>query len=248
MIHDLRAIHGLLTRVFIRNSVRRTWAAGVLPCCHADACSIALHKDCSIILRMRVSLFNFCTLALLVAAPLHAEPALDDQYSLKLFFVETRLESLLAEISERNDLRLDLDKAASGVLTDFFFEGTDKSLIKFLSAEFNLDVFTFNKTLHVSGKPQSTTRIINFPQPIASEAIDSLRASGFPVDWFPYNVSSDDRTVTMSGPPKYLAIAETLFDSFVPGAVAAPATITIRRGVEVFQSPVMGQPPTKPEG
>lgn len=172
-------------------------------------------------------------LAILAVSPAHAQasklPDLNEH--VHFFAVEEDVVNILRMIALNAGLRLEATGKVRGNIVNKTFDGQINTIVEQLSKQFNLDWYVAGDTLYVSNMDERTTRIVNLNRIDFKDVSSVLDASGLPSERFSMRSVSNGRALLMSGPPSYLAMAETILEqrgALTASRMSLPDAATIR--------------------
>lgn len=172
-----------------------------------------------------------------VALPVQSETVTQSAVLLDYLVVGQDAAGLFDVIARAVGMRLDLSDKVRGTVNNTRLTGTSDEILDVVAKELGLDWFAFNGVLYVSDRSEALTRIVRLGGLKADPVLDVLRNSGLAVERLDIKPSADGAALAMSGPPKLLALAETMIEGITPVPVerlaeSAARIVTIRRGNE----------------
>lgn len=153
------------------------------------------------------------------------------------FVINQDVRQVLRELERASGIRYDVSNHVRGRLQALRLVGDPAEIMETIGEQIALDWFAFNGVVHVSARSEIQTRLVRLGDIDAGIALETLGQSGLPVSTFPSQVTGDGATLALTGPPSYLALAETVLETFTPkrpAPRAAPSvrTVVVRRGTE----------------
>lgn len=194
-------------------------------------------------MRIRISKLAVLATALCLAAPAATgKDGVDAGEALDYYVVDQDVRQVLREIERATGVRYAISNQVRGRLKSVRLVGAPAEIMGTISERLSLDWFIFNGVLHVSARTETQTRLVRLEELDADLALTTLRRSGLPTAAFPSQITGDGAALALTGPPAFLALAETVLESLPPkGAPLPPAepvapqirkTVVERRGVE----------------
>lgn len=170
------------------------------------------------------------------------EDALTSDAVLDFYVVNQDVRQVLQEIERSTGIRSAVSKHVRGRLTSVRLAGEPADIMGTISERLALDWFVFNGVLHVSARTETQTRLVRLDEIDATVALTTLQRSGLPTALFPSQITGDGAALALTGPPSFLALAETVLET-LPGKEPVPArpkpvvahtpkTVVERRGTE----------------
>jgi hypothetical protein len=140
-------------------------------------------------------------------------------------------------IARALSVRLDLSDKVHGTLSKTRLSGTSDKILDEAAQKLGLDWFTFNGVLYVSNRSEAVTRIVRLGGLKAGRVLAVLAENGLAVERLDIKPSADGAALALSGPPKLLALVETMIEGIAPVPVerlaeSAAKIVTVRRGNE----------------
>ncbi len=122
-----------------------------------------------------------------------------------------------------------------GSITGMRLSGNRDEVLDAVAAKLGLDWFAYNEVLYISNRSEALTRIVRLEGPKVEKVMTVLLESGLPLGKLKITPASANMALSLSGPPKLLALAEVMIEGIPPEPTQAtekPATrvVTIRRG------------------
>ncbi len=182
--------------------------------------------------RMKMLLGSLC----LIASTFETAVAQQQKPAVDYLVVNQRVEDFLIEFARDNGLRVDITGSIRDRITGRRLRGEIEDVFNQIGRAHSLDWFLFNGIYYVSPRDQATTRMTRLGDLDIEDAMRALAASGLVMDRYPVTQAAERSALALSGPPKFLALAEAVIES-VPSKTpeareVSEKTIKIRRGLE----------------
>lgn len=158
-----------------------------------------------------------------------------EEIAVDYFVIDQSIEGFLQMLSSDANIRFDMTEGVLGRVKRQRISGTPQEVIDQLSARHELDWFLFNGIYYISSREEALTRLVRLGSLGEARAIGALSGAGLSQQGFPTRITADGSALALSGPPKYLGLAEAVLES-VPDVqvIAKPEKIIrIRRGVHI---------------
>lgn len=181
--------------------------------------------------------------ALACAGGAVAQTAATSEKTVEYKVVDQRIGDLLAMIERDTGLRIRASEAVRGRVQNRTLSGPVVAALTSLAAAHNLDVFEFGGTVHVSAREETALRLVRLNSVTKDRAMAALDEAGLRFDPNDVREAASGTALSLTGPPRMLAIAEAIVESIPPTARVASSNIRVRRGVSVELEPVNGAAP-----
>ncbi|MGB5863675.1 MAG: hypothetical protein WBG95_05200 [Sulfitobacter sp.] len=174
-----------------------------------------------------------------------ADAVKSEEMSYYLLSQTTR--SFLELLARDADVLLHIEDGVRGTLTRARFDGTIEKILDDVTQASQLQWFVFEDKYYVSPRRTASTRLTRLGDISYSTAMDALTDAGLVFEDFPTASTSNGASIAISGPPRYIAYAESVIEAIPsPVAAASPAPlpqaaedyIVVRRGLEITREPV----------
>lgn len=157
--------------------------------------------------------------------------------------ISQRIQELLTMVERDTGMRIAASEAVRGRVRNLRISGTVAGFLDKIGRRHDLDWFEFGGTYHVSARSEATLRLLRLGKLDPERAKLALENAGLDLTRFPVRHAADRAALSLSGPPRMLAIAEAIIESIPETAdPVAPAdkTVRVRRGTEMTLQPVPG--------
>jgi hypothetical protein len=174
---------------------------------------------------------RLCTAAfigMIMSGPSNAGEDSEKKPIYSYFVVESPALVLLEQIAHDAGKNLQVEDGGGGVraVTASRLDGSLDEIFGQITASRDLVFFDYNETIFVSRRANMMTRVIAHSGRNADDVRRVLLGAGLDVEKFAFREGATDRTIVVTAPVQFLAVAESLIGTMVP-------TINVRRGIEI---------------
>jgi type III secretion protein C len=141
--------------------------------------------------------------------------------------VDQDLKKALQEFGRNLGVDVVLSGEVKGRVRQYKNEESAGAFLTGLASAHRLDWFFDGRRLHVSSRAEAVDRSWSVRSNAAEELQAALAEAGLDDPRYPFNFQDGSGTVSLSGPPRYVAMAGQIVDRFRPRPVAAPAVNVI---------------------
>ncbi len=155
---------------------------------------------------------------------------------IRMYIFKDHLRNILKEIAKRKNISLKIDRKVDGIIKKKMLIGSRRSILTALSIEHGFDWFEYNSTLYVSNKSDRSTKFFTMNMSELDYILQKLNRQGANINKF-QTQSLNRKTVSISGPPTYLAILETIIaaQSIKKKKVTRSENVLLYKGVKLHK-------------
>ena len=175
---------------------------------------------------------RLCTAAIIgmiMSGPSNAGESFEREPIYSYFVVESPALVLLEQVAHDAGKNLQVEDGGGGgvrSVTASRLNGSLNEIFGQITASRDLVFFDYNETIFVSRRANMMTRVIAHSGRNADDVRRVLLRAGLDVEKFAFREGATDRTIVVTAPVQFLAVAESLIGTMVP-------TINVRRGIEI---------------
>lgn len=185
-----------------------------------------MHQNSIIGTFISVMLFSPWTLA----ATISSEPS-------SYFVVDQKTKEFLKDLARDSGVRISVSDAVRGQITRKSLNGSTQEIVSKVATQQDLDWFEYNKVIFISAKSETRIRIIRLGDLTYDDAIKALTQSNLVSARFPMSPTAEKSALSVSAPPKLLAIVESIIEGIpskpTKNRATVQNTIRLRRGTDV---------------
>ena len=156
-----------------------------------------------------------------------------------VFVFDDKIENFIKELIKDEKLSAKISRKVRGKVIRRKLIGSRDEILNKISKEFNFEWFVYDRTLYISNRSETTTRVIALDKLKMENVLNALKAAGLQLDRFPIRNMADRKTFIISGPPSYVALVETIISSLqAPKGKTVPKLgnfVTVYKGSEKFE-------------
>ena len=146
------------------------------------------------------------------------------------YFANAPLTEVLDLLSEDFGVDFSVEGVARQRVRDLEVGGQFNEILERVSRATDMDVFAFNGMVHVSPQSSREVRLVRLGDVSVSSAWKALEEAGLIQDRFDVSEVAGGGALVMSGPVKYLAIAESVVATLESDPEVREPAVRIRRG------------------
>jgi hypothetical protein len=163
--------------------------------------------------------------------------------SLDYLVINQPIADVFAMIERDTGLRIMTTEAVRGRIEQHRLTGPTETALRKLAVQQDLDLFVYNGTVHVSARSEAALRLVGLDGIPADRAKAALEQAGLNFAPDTLRIASDGNSLSLSGPPRMLAIAEAVIEGLPPIGAIPPqvASVRVRRAGQL-QVETIGQP------
>lgn len=164
-----------------------------------------------------------------------ANAAKPEQSSVSMYVFREQLRTVIQEIARRDNISAKIENEIRRVVSRKMLKGSRASVLSRLSTEYGLDWFEYNNTLYVSSRKERSTKFFPLNIVTLKQVLGKLNQAGSNMDSFQVQ-SIDRKTVSISGPPGFLAILETIIEAQQTKSkkIVRRQDVKVYKGVKLF--------------
>ncbi|WP_299285109.1 hypothetical protein [uncultured Tateyamaria sp.] len=171
-----------------------------------------------------------CAATSVSAQPIGASGAAEQ--TIQYVIVDQYIEDVFAMIERDTGLRIRPSEAVRARVQRHTLTGPVLPALTGLAAAHNLDLFEFGGTVHVSAKDETALRLVRLKGVSKDRALAALSDAGLQFAPGDVREAATGMALTLTGPPRMLAIAEAIVES-IPPLTSPASNIRVRRGVSM---------------
>lgn len=159
------------------------------------------------------------------------------------YVVDQSVPSFFALLAQETGARLLVSDDVGGRVRDLYLQGELREVIERVARAQDLDWFVFGDVVHISARNEVKTRVIRLGDlPIATVRA-ALADAGLQIERFGLRKTAQGTAIALSGPPRFLAVAEAIIET-IPASAPPELTpikmVRMRRGNVMTLEPVVG--------
>lgn len=128
------------------------------------------------------------------------------------FVFNDKLSNVLETTAKQANLPVSIFGDIDKKVENQALKGSVQDVLELLATEYQLDWFFYNRVIHVSNRVDSATRVIKIKNAAAGKIRNILKTAGLPVERFEPRTLDGGESVVLSGPPRFVAVAEVLLE------------------------------------
>ncbi|MFQ6550994.1 hypothetical protein AAD018_001445 [Aestuariibius insulae] len=150
------------------------------------------------------------------------------------FVVNQSLKDFISILAGSTSSRINVSENIRTKIFNSRVTGNLDEIMSWIEARHDVDCFEFNGTYYLSARSEAKTRVVHLGDMTAEDARASLTDAGLNDTDYALHITAGGSAVALSGPPRLLAVAETIIEAF-PAAKDGPPgpKIRVRRGIEL---------------
>ena len=173
-----------------------------------------------------------------------AVPAVDvPNPVVEYYVVDQGVPSFFALLAQETGARLLVSDGVGGRLRDLYLQGDLREIIERVARTQDLDWFVFGDVVHISARSEVKTRVIRLGDLPIVAVRDALTDAGLQIERFGLRRTAQGTAIALSGPPRFLAVAETIIETIpasAPPELTPVKMVRMRRGNVMTLEPVAG--------
>lgn len=168
--------------------------------------------------------------------PERANAAQSKQSSVSMYVFREQLRTVIQEIARRDNISAKIENEIRRVVARKMLSGSRSSVLTRLATEYGLDWFEYNNTLYVSRRRERSTKFFPFNIVNIKRVLRRLNQAGANMESFQVQ-AIDRKTVSVSGPPGFLAIVETIIEAQQGKSkkIVQSQDVQLYKGVKLFK-------------
>lgn len=157
--------------------------------------------------------------------------------------VDQDVSNFLTQLARDAGVRLLVSNEVTGRINDLHVKGELWDVIEIIANGQDLDWFVFNGTVNVSSRGEAKTRVIRLGDLPVGRVQAALEKAGLQPERFGLRDTAQGSAISLSGPPRFLAIAEAIIETIpnaAPPELAPVRMVRMRRGNVMTLEPIVG--------